>query len=69
MMAREASRTSVRITCTLLFWRSATALLLTRTGRLWADNVNGDIDAVDVGCSIPVPVAPTTWSGIKTLYR
>lgn len=37
--------------------------------RLWADNVNGDLDLVDVGCSIPIPVERQTWTGIKAFYR
>lgn len=56
-------------TCQLNAGASGNGIASDRTNRLWADNINGDIDLVDVGCSIPIPVSRETWSSIKVFYR
>lgn len=55
--------------CQLNLGADGNGITSDRAGRLWADNVNGDLDAVDAGCQIPVPVLSVTWTSIKSRYR
>lgn len=39
-------------------------------GRVFVDDISAlTLDDVDVGCQIPLPVEPTSWSGIKARYN
>jgi len=55
--------------CDLNAGASGNGLTGNRSDTVLADNMNGDLDRVDVGCDIPVPVEPRTWGGVKAIYR
>lgn len=55
--------------CQLNLGAEGNGLTSDHVGRLWTDHVNGNLDAVDVGCQIPVPVRGSTWSGLKLMVR
>lgn len=55
--------------CPLNDGAAGNGLTSDHVGRLWTDQLNGDLDAVDVGCQIPDPVRKFTWSALKLLAR
>ena len=55
--------------CDLNTGASGNGLSSNRMDTVFADNSNGDLDSIDVGCRIPLPVSEQTWGAIKALYR
>lgn len=53
-------------TCPLNSGASGNGLASDGTGRVFVDDISAlTLDEVDVGCQIPLPVQPSTWSKIK----
>ncbi len=55
--------------CDLNAGATGNGLAGNRSDTVLADNDNGDLDRVDVGCDIPVPLENSTWGGVKALHR
>ena len=60
----------VLASCQLNLGAEGNGLASNFVDHVYVDNVNGDVDELNVGCSLPpVPVEATTWSGIKARFH
>lgn len=60
----------VLASCQLNLGADGNGLASNFVDHVYVDNVNGNVDELNVGCSLPpVPVEATTWSGIKARFH
>ena len=55
--------------CDLNAGASGNGVTSNRINTIYADDVSGDLDQIDVGCHIPLPAKASTWGGVKAIYR